>query len=95
MANNFNFTESGYVPGLPYNFDFGPSVETYAVIKGSSNVFSSVWVWNNKMYVSNSDALTIVDLNDNKVCDYYTKDHVGRANESLNGDNIVDINVMG
>ena len=93
MANDFNFTESGYSI-TSYDFNFGSIIDVYYILKGTSNNFSSVWVLDQKLYVSNSDALTIIDLLTNTVYDYYTQSHVGRANESLDHAQIIDVNVV-
>lgn len=94
--NNFNFTESGYIPGdLDFNFgaDPTPEIDYYYVLKGTSNNFSSVWVSNNKMYVSSSNTLTVIDLLTNTLYDWYDQTQVGRSNESLDHDDVVDITV--
>jgi len=69
-------------------------MSVYNILKGSNNNFTSVWVLDNKLYVSNSDTLTIIDLNNNEIYDWYTQSHVGRANESLNHDQIIDVNAI-
>lgn len=86
---DFNFIESGYVAS--YNFNFGIEVNTYSILKGTSNNFSSVWILNNKMYVASSDTLTVVDLLTNTVHDWYSQTQVGRAGESLDSDDVIDI----
>lgn len=91
--NDFNFTESGYDPSAPYSFAFGEGFNIYLVLKGTSNNFTSVWVYNGKMYVSSADALTTINLSDNSVYDFYTQTEKGRGNETLDGSNVVDINV--
>lgn len=93
MSNDFNFTESGYIPG-DLDFNFGAEVSIYNILKGTTNNFTSVWVLNQKLYVSNLDALTIIDLDTNEVYDYYTQSHIGRANKSLDHDQIVDVNAI-
>lgn len=94
MNRNFNFTESGYDP-TSYDFNFGSMVDIYRILKGTSNNFSSVFVYNNKLYISNSDALTVIDLNNNEVYDWYNQIRIGKANESLDHDQIIDVNVVG
>jgi len=89
---DFNFMESGYIPS--YDFTFGKAVEIYNILKGTSNNFSSVWVFNNKMYVGEEGYLTTVDLSTNTVYDWYSTVHIGRANESLNSQDINDVNVV-
>lgn len=90
---DFNFTESGYTPS--YDFTFGEAVEIYSILKGLSNNFNSIWVYDNKMYVGSEGYLTVVDLSDNTVHDWYSDSHTGRANESLDSEDITDINVTG
>ncbi len=67
----------------------------YYLLKGTSNDFNSIWIYNNKMYVSTNDALNVVDLSTNTVYDWYSQTHVGRANESLSHDGVLDINAVG
>jgi len=95
MANDFDFTESGYIPSLPYDFYFGELINYYYVLKGTSNNFSSVWVMSNKMYVANDGALTTIDLSTNDLYDWYDQTHVGRAQESLTASGIIDVNAVG
>jgi len=93
-AIDFNFTESGYTPSL--DFQFAPIPEppiSYYILKGTSNNFTSIWIYNEKMYVSSSDALTAININDNSVYDFYTQTENGRGNETLSSDNVIDINV--
>ena len=93
------FVDSGMIYTATSNgvYVIDESNDTYSVlttvsgIKGSSNNFSSVWILNNKMYVSSDDTLTVVDLLTNIVHDWYSQTHIGRANESLDNDSIVDI----
>ncbi len=90
---SFNFTESGYSPSSPYSFLFGEGFNIYSILKGTSNNFTSVWVYNNKMYVASADVLTTINLSDNSVYDWYTQTAKGRGNETLDSSNVVDINV--
>lgn len=89
---SLNFIDSPYTSS--YNFNFGASKNIYTILKGTSNSFTSVWVLNSKMYVSTNDTLTVVDLSNNSIHDYYTQTHVGRSNESLEHDSVIDINVV-
>jgi hypothetical protein len=95
MANDFDFTESGYTPSLPYDFYFGEMVSYYYVLKGASNNFSSIWVMSGKLYAASSEALTAIDMSNNSLYDWYDQTHVGRAQESLDNSGIIDINVVG
>lgn len=94
---DFNFTESGYTPS--YDFTFGEAVEIYSILKGPTNDFIAIWtdadagLNNGKMYIASEGYLTIIDLSDNSVFDWYSESRVGRANESLENSDIIDINV--
>ena len=46
-----------------------------------------------KFYVASSDSFYVVDASTSGIYDYYTQTHVGRANESLEAEDIIDINV--
>ncbi len=96
---NFNFTESGYVPGN-LDFSFGTFVSIYFVLKGTSNNITSIWADSNagldsgKVYTSTSKTLNIINLQTNSISDYYTQTHFGSDNDVLNSDDVVDINVV-
>ena len=97
---NFDFIDGSYIPG-DYDFEFDPTIfkTIYRVLKGTNDNFNSVWadadasLTNGKFYFTSPDMVQIVNLTTNKVWDYYTQDHGGRAQEKLNSDDIVDINV--
>ncbi len=91
MANDFNFTRSGYVPSPPYDFNFGDIIEYYFILKGASNNFNSIWISNNRMYVATVDSLTTIDLTSHSLYDWYDGTHKGRGNESLDNSDITDI----
>lgn len=99
MANNFNFTESGYSPGSPYNFDFSPPAASYPIIKGTTNNFTSIWADANaglsasKMYIGLSGYFNVINLSDQTIYDWYSTSHTGRGNETLDGSGVVDVNV--
>jgi hypothetical protein len=71
-------------------------LETYythpGILAGTSNHFTSVWAYNNKMYVASSDAFSVVNLATGALTDCYTQTLGGNNNEPLIGDDIVDIN---
>src|SRR5574340_719835 len=73
MSNDFNFTESGYIPPAVYDFYFGDLVTYRYILKGASNNFSGVWVLNNRLYVASDDTLTVIDLSTDNLCDCYSK----------------------
>jgi len=100
--NNFNFTESGYIPPLQteYNFNFGEVYSVYNIIKSLSDDFVAIWadsdasLENGKMYVSSAASFNIINLSTHSVEDYYTESHAGEAGEVLEGDDIVDVNAL-
>jgi len=96
MAHNFNFTEGGYIPNN-YNFNFYTPVITYDVLAGTSNNFTAIWadptasLSTGKFYVASPAVFSIV--NDTVLIDYYTTTHKGAANETLEQNDIKDINI--
>jgi len=89
---DFDFIEPGYSPEN-FDFNFGTMVYYSYVLKGNSNNFSSIWVYNNKMYVGSEGYFNVVNLEDNSLYDCYGEVIIGRANEPLDNSAIVDINV--
>lgn len=67
---------------------------TYNILKGNSNNLISIWVLNGKMYISSEEFITVVDLDTNQIYDWYSQTHAGRAGETLQSDDIVDINIL-
>ena len=66
--------------------------DIFNILAGASNHFTSVWAYDNKMYVASSDAFSVVNLSTGALIDYYTQTFGGNNNETLIGDDIVDIN---
>ncbi len=97
MAHDFDFTESGYIP-ISYDFDFYTPIASYTILAGTSNNFTAIWadpttsLTTGKIYIASSSAFSIVDST--VLVDYYTTTHSGGANEALNQDDIVDINIV-
>jgi len=94
---NFNFIEIGYTPTQAdqANFNFTEVVvisDIFNILAGSSNYFTSVWVYDGKIYVASSDVFSVVNLASGVLIDYYTQTDGGNNNETLIGDDIVDIN---
>jgi len=85
---NFNFINTGYAPNS--NFNFGIIKKNFDVLFGTTNNFTSVWVLNSKLYITN-DVLNVIDLKSNTLCDWYSMTQKGRADEVLDNSNIVDI----
>lgn len=97
--HDFNFTESGYIAGESFDFNFGAEVNIYSILKGSTNNFIAIWADSDaglnkgKMYIFSAGAFSIIDLLTKTVSDYYTASHKGKANESLENSDIEDINI--
>ncbi len=97
MPNNFNFTESGYTP-TSYDFNFYTAGVAYTVLAGTNNNFTAVWadlttsLTTGKIYIASSAAFSI--LNSAVLVDYYTTTHSGGANEALDQNDIIDINIV-
>jgi hypothetical protein len=72
------------------------SLKTYythpGILAGTSNHFTSIWAYGNKMYVASSDAFSVVNLTTGSLIDCYTQTLGGNNNEPLIGNDIVDIN---
>jgi len=85
---NFNFTDGDY--SASSNFEFS-TILIFSILKGDTNNFSSIWVSNDKLYVSTSGILNTVDLSTNTLYDWYSQNHTGRANEKLNNNEIIDV----
>ena len=66
--------------------------DIFNILAGTSNYFTSIWVYDGKMYVASSDAFSVINLETNALIDYYTQIDGGNNNEPLIGDDIVDIN---
>lgn len=101
MSNNFNFTESGYTPNN-YNFNFSSGYIIYNILSGTNKNFTSIWADSTanldtaKVYVgtAGTDAsFFVIDLENKTVYDSYNLTKVGGFNESLDREDIVDINV--
>jgi len=101
MPNNFNFTESGYVSDN-YNFNFSSEYFLYNILPGQNKNFTAIWADSTsnintaKVYVGTagtSASFFVIDLENKILCDSYNLTKVGSFGESLDQENIVDINV--
>ena len=98
MMYNFEFNEAGYNANEIIIFNFGETgVTYYYVLKGSENI-TSIWADpsagpnSGKFYAASSSTLNIVDIENSSLYDWYTQSHIGRSNNSLDNNDIVDIN---
>ena len=98
MMHNFEFNEVGYNPNEIIIFNFGEAgVTYYYVLKGSENI-TSIWADlsagpnNGKFYAASNNTLNIIDIESSFLYDWYTQTHIGRVEESLDNNDIVDIN---
>lgn len=98
MSNNFNFTEPGYVPNS-YDFDFNPGYSMYNILSGTNKNFIAVWadptanINTAKVYVGTTGSFFVINLENKALYDSYTLIKVGGFNESLDREDIIDINV--
>lgn len=101
MPNNFNFIESGYVPDN-YNFNFSSEYFLYNILPGQNKNFVAIWadptsnINTAKVYVGTAGtgaSFFVIDLENKILCDSYNLTKVGGFGESLDQENIVDINV--
>lgn len=100
--DNFNFIEDGYISPIngEFNFNFGTFGSINAILKSLSDNIVAIWadptagLNSGKVYISTSSSFNIVDLETDLVIDYYTETHAGAAGETLQGDDVVDINVL-
>lgn len=97
MGYDFNFNTPGYV--VSYDFNFRAPYNSYYILAGASNNFTSIWADANtgltsgKLYIASNTGFSIVDLSNNILYDAYTQTIKGRGNETLSSNDIVDINV--
>ena len=96
---DFNFTESGYTPTTDFNFGVGATI--YNLLKGTSNNFVAIWadvdagLNSGKMYIGSQGNFQVINLSDQTIYDWYSETQKGRSNETLDNNDIVDINVTG
>ena len=98
MSNNFNFIESGYVPDN-YDFNFSAGYFRYNILSGVGDNFIAIWadptanLDTAKVYVGSPVSFFVIDLEKKALYDIYTVSKKGSFGESLDQENIVDINV--
>jgi len=98
---NFGKLQETEIPvALGVNFYFGQGINY--VLAGNSNFFTAVWADsdtgrnNGKLYVTSygsGAAFSILDLNNKVLYDRYTLSTKGRSNESLEHEDIIDLNI--
>jgi hypothetical protein len=97
-ANNFNFTESGYTP-TSYDFQFGAE-EIFNVLAGTNNNFVAIWadvntsLTSGRLYVSSPSNFSVLEMTDRRLVDAYSTTIKGAANEYLQQEDVVDINIQ-
>lgn len=101
MSYNFNFTDSGYIANN-YDFNFSAGSFIYNILSGTNKNFTGIWadptanINTAKVYVgtTGTDAsFFVIDLENKVVYNSYNLTKVGGFGESLDQENIVDINV--
>jgi len=99
---DFNFTEEDIWTGS-FDFDFGSQVTIYRLINGINNSFNSIWadssasLTSGAFYVGRQNDLTIISNNNGQVAvkDYYSFTQKGASGDTLEAEDMVDINVVG
>jgi len=77
----------------------GYLIYTTPFLKGISNDFSSIWSdstsssGTGKMYIGSQGNFQVINLSDQTIYDWYSETQKGRGNETLDNNDIVDINV--
>lgn len=70
------------------------------ILKSLSNNIVAIWAMpdaglnNGKMYVSSLNSFNVVNLATDIVDDYYTEVYAGKSGEVLQGNDIIDINIL-
>ena len=98
--SDFDFTEVSDSSST-YNFEFDEVVSIFTIFKGTSNFFNAIWadpkasLNSGKFYAGRQNDLSIINNNNRQVTleDYYSKTSRGRSEDSLNSEDIIDINV--
>ena len=100
---DFNFDQgAGYTPKQPLDADFNFVLGVYNVLAGFSNIFTAIWAdsdagrGNGKMYALSwgpGVALSVLNLDDKILYDYYTQTDSGRVEEVLIDNNTRDFNL--
>lgn len=99
---NFNFDVADYVSPAPLEANFDFAIAVFYVLAGNSNIFTAIWADANaskrsgKMYALSygpGAALSVVDIEQKNLYDYYTQNSSGRVDETLTDNDTVDLNV--
>jgi hypothetical protein len=98
MATDFNFDDPIEVYNL--DFDFAPIGTFYGfILKGSSNL-TSIWadpsagINKGNFYLASSGTVSVINSSTRSLYDFYSTTQAGRAQETLDSSNVVDINVI-
>jgi hypothetical protein len=99
---DFNFDVAAYQPSSPLAADFDFALAVYYALAGFSNIFTAIWADpntgrnNGKLYTLSwgpGTALSVLDLSNKVLYDYYTNNSSGRVNETLANTDTRDLNV--
>ena len=99
---DFNFDLAGYGPKPPLAADFDFALAVFYVLAGFSNIFTAIWadsnasLANGRMYTLSwgaGTALSVLNLDDKRLYDYYTQTDSGRVDETLIDTDTRDLNV--
>jgi len=102
---DFNFARPVYVP-VPADeadFNFAAPFQRHEILAGSSNNIAAIWadpdagLGNGNLYIASTEtgaALSVIDMNMQSLFDSYTKDLKGISDETLDAEDIEDLNVV-
>lgn len=98
---DFNF-DTAYVASPPLSADFDFALAVFYAMAGNSNIFTAIWADTTtgrntgKLYALSwgpGTALSVLDLSNKVLYDYYTNNSSGRVDETLTNTDTRDLNV--
>jgi len=104
-AASFNFGRPVYSPPSANNanFNFAAPFQRHAILAGASNNITAIWadpdagLNRGNLYVASAGtgaALSVINMDDQAVFDSYTKYNKGIADETLDAEDVEDLNVV-
>jgi hypothetical protein len=102
---SFDFGMPVYSPPAANNanFNFTAPFQRHAILAGFSDNISAIWadedagLDNGNLYIASAGAgaaLSVINMNDQAVFDSYTKYNKGIADETLDAEDVEDLNVV-
>lgn len=97
---DLEFTDSNLTTGIiDYDFEFNSGIKIFNILINEDNVFNTIWcdpkasLKNNTFYVTTKNSLNVIKTINSQATlyDYYSQNVVGRAQEALMVDDLVDL----